>query len=57
MRLTRINVRRNTLIGLTLLIMIANTSAHQGIGFVVGPTYGYGLGFNRYFDNGYGWQV
>ena len=57
MHLTRINVRRNTLIGLTLLIVIANTSDHKGIGFVAGPTYGYGLGYNRYFDNGYGWQI
>ena len=40
MYLTRINVLRNTLIGLTLLITIADASANYGIGFVAGPTYG-----------------
>ena len=57
MHLTRINVLRNTLTGLTLLIVIANASADQGIGFVAGPTYGYGIGYNRYLNNGYGWQI
>ncbi len=57
MHLTRINVLRNTLTGLTLLIVIVNASADQGIGFVAGPTYGYGLGYNRHLNNGYGWQI
>ena len=37
--------------------VVANVSADHGIGFVVGSTYGYGLGYNRYLDNGYGWQI
>jgi hypothetical protein len=52
-----INVLGNILIGLILLIVVANVSADQGIGFVAGPTYGYGLGYSRYLDNGYGWQI
>ena len=52
-----INVLRNILIGLSLMSVVANVSADHGIGFVVGSTYGYGLGYNRYLDNGYGWQI
>ena len=37
--------------------VVTNVSADHGIGFVVGSTYGYGLGYNRYLDNGYGWQI
>ena len=37
--------------------VVANVSADHGIGFVVGSTDGYGLGYNRYLDNGYGWQI
>ena len=39
------------------MAVVANVSADHGIGFVVGSTYGYGLGYNRYLDNGYGWQI
>ena len=53
MHLKGINVLRNILTGLILLIVVANVLADQGIGFVAGPTYGYG----RYLDNGYGWQI
>ena len=57
MYLKGINVLRNILIGLSLMAVVANVSADHGIGFVVGSTYGYGLGYNRYLDNGYGWQI
>ena len=57
MYLKGINVLRNILIGLSLMSVVANVSADHGIGFVVGSTYGYGLGYNRYLDNGYGWQI
>ena len=39
------------------MAVVANVSADHGIGFVVGSTYGYGIGYNRYLDNGYGWQI
>ena len=57
MYLKGINVLRKILIGLSLMSVVANVSADHGIGFVVGSTYGYGLGYNRYLDNGYGWQI
>ena len=57
MHLKGLNVLRNILIGLSLMSVVANVSADHGIGFVVGSTYGYGLGYNRYLDNGYGWQI
>ena len=57
MYLKGINVLRNILIGLSLMSVVANVSADHGIGFVVGSTYGYGLGYNRYLGNGYGWQI
>jgi hypothetical protein len=57
MHLKGINVLRNILIGLSLMSVVADVSADHGIGFVVGSTYGYGIGYNRYLDNGYGWQI
>ena len=56
-QLKGLNVLRNILIGLILMAVVANVSADHGIGFVVGSTYGYGIGYNRYLDNGYGWQI